>query len=120
MPKPVVYYDGACPVCAREIRAYQGRAGADQIEWQDVSLPAPVLAPDLTQSAALARLHVRRPDGTLVSGAAAFAVIWSSLPGLAWAGKLMTWPPMLWAAERGYRLFLRLRRSWRRGLPESS
>lgn len=114
MADVTVYYDGACPVCSREIGFYRRLPGADAVVWEDVSAPGTCLAADLTQDAALARLHARRADGTLVSGAAAFAVIWRSLPGFTWAATLLEIPPVLWLAERGYRLFLRARRLWRR------
>jgi len=114
MPKPVVYYDGVCPVCAREIGFYRRHPGADALAWEDVSTAGPQIAPGLTRGAALARLHARREDGTLVSGAAAFALIWSRLPGFRWAGTMLSLPPILWGAELGYRAFLRLRPLWRR------
>ena len=57
-----VYYDGACPICSREIAFYQKRMAKDAIAWRDVATEtAP--APDLTREDALARFHIRRSDG---------------------------------------------------------
>ncbi len=112
--RPAVYYDGACPVCRREIAHYQGRRGGDAIAWVDASSCAPeALGPGLTREAALARMHVRGPDGTLVSGAAAFAALWSALPGFRWLGRLAGAWPIAPLAEAAYRGFLVLRRVWR-------
>jgi predicted DCC family thiol-disulfide oxidoreductase YuxK len=71
------------------------------------------LGPGLSRNEALARMHVRRADGTIVSGAAAFAEIWRGMPGLLWLGLLLAVPPVGAAAELGYRLFLRARKLWR-------
>ena len=38
---------------------------------------------------ALARLHLRLPDGRLLDGAAAFAGLWRLLPRWAWLGRLL-------------------------------
>jgi predicted DCC family thiol-disulfide oxidoreductase YuxK len=109
-----VYFDGACPVCSREVALYRRKPGADAMEWVDVSACGPdALGPGLTRDAALARMHVRTADGHLVSGAAAFAAIWRGLPGLASLGRALSLPVVAQAAELGYRLFLRLRRVWR-------
>ena len=35
--KLTVFYDGSCPLCAREVAFYQQLRGADGVEWQDVS-----------------------------------------------------------------------------------
>ncbi|WP_240756880.1 thiol-disulfide oxidoreductase DCC family protein [Roseicella aquatilis] len=105
-----VFYDGACPVCSREIAFYRGRAGAEALCWVDVSREAPA---GLDRAAALARLHARLPDGRLVSGAAAFAEIWRRVPGFRRLGRLVAWGPVAPLAEAGYRAFLRLRRLWR-------
>jgi demethoxyubiquinone hydroxylase (CLK1/Coq7/Cat5 family) len=111
-----VYFDGACPVCSREIAHYRRSAGAESISWVDAAASDPVaLGPGLTREAALARMHVRRHDGSLVSGAAAFAALWSRMPQYAWLGRVAAWPPVLAVLEVGYRGFLVARRIWRRG-----
>lgn len=107
-----VYYDGACPVCSREIGVYRGCAGAERIEWVDVAAPGQpeTVAADLSRARALARFHVRAEDGTLVSGAAAFAALWCALPAWRLIGRVASWPPIARALELLYRGFLRLRR----------
>jgi len=109
-----VYYDSACPICSREIAQYRKVQGAERLDFVDVTAcDANRLGPGLSRDAALARMHVRRADGSLASGAAAFAAIWQQLPKLAWAGRLAASPVVLPALEIGYRVFLRFRRLWR-------
>jgi predicted DCC family thiol-disulfide oxidoreductase YuxK len=109
-----VFYDGGCPVCSREIAFYRARPGADGFEWVDVHRAEEPLGPGLSREAAIARLHVRLADGTLLSGAAAFAAMWRNMPGLRWLGRWLQVPPFDSLAELGYRIFLRVRRAWRR------
>jgi predicted DCC family thiol-disulfide oxidoreductase YuxK len=110
-----VYFDGACPLCRREIDHYRRQAQSALVAWVDVSTcHAAELGADLDRAAALARMHVRRADGQLVSGAAAFAEIWRHLPSYAWLARLTAWPRLLAVMEAGYVGFLRLRRLWRR------
>ncbi len=112
---PVLYFDGACPVCAREIAHYRKQAGSEGIVWVDAATCAPEqLGPDLSRADALARLHLRRPDGSLVSGAAAFVGIWQGLPAWAWLGRLFGSGPALRALDLAYRAFLKVRPLWRR------
>lgn len=112
---PTVYYDGGCPVCRREIDVYRQGPGGDRLRWVDVSCePADRLGPDLDRAAALARLHVRLPDGRLVSGAAAFATLWRSLPRWRWLGYLLSTRPAVAVADVAYGLFLKVRPLWRR------
>jgi len=112
--RPTVYYDGGCPVCSREIGFYQRRQGAECLAWVDVTqADDAALGAGLSREAALARIHVRRADGSIAEGAAAFAEIWRGLPGLRWLGLLLAIPPFGAFAELGYRLFLRARKLWR-------
>lgn len=107
-----VYYDGACPICSREIDVYRGCAGAERIDWVDVGTTAVPdrIAGDLSKDQARARFHVRAADGTLVSGAAGFAALWRALPAWRWLGGVASVAPVTWLLERLYRGFLVLRR----------
>jgi predicted DCC family thiol-disulfide oxidoreductase YuxK len=112
-----VLYDGACPLCSREIGWYQGKAAAEAIEWVDVSDSAAAVPAGIGREAALRRFHVVRPDGSVASGAAAFLRLWQAYPGLGRAARLLSRPLPLALLERGYRLFLPLRPLFARLLP---
>ena len=105
-----VYYDGACPLCRREIGFYRRLRGADRIDWVDVRAVAEEsVGPGLCRGDALARFHVRRADGRLATGGQAFAELWQALPGLRWLGALARLPGAARALDAGYAVFLRLR-----------
>ncbi|MFN9771056.1 MAG: demethoxyubiquinone hydroxylase family protein [Burkholderiales bacterium] len=109
-----VYYDGACPVCTREIGLYRGQRGAESVRWVDASTcDADALGPGLDRPRALARLHVRRPDGTLVDGAGAFAAMWRALPAWSVLGRLAGVAPVRRVLDLAYDGFLRVRPMWR-------
>ena len=109
-PGATVYFDGACPLCSREIGAYRRLEGAAGICWVDVHGAAEAgPAADLSREQAMARFHVRAVDGTLVSGGAAFVLLWRQLPSLHWLAVIASHPPVSWCVEPAYRLFLRLR-----------
>jgi len=113
MSKPTVYYDGACPVCSREIAVYRRARGAEALDFVDAASCEAAALGGLPRQEALAVMHVRRADGSLAQGAHAFGEIWQALPRwrvLAW---LLRLPGVTWCAERAYRGFLRVRRGWR-------
>lgn len=113
--RPVLYFDGACPVCAKEISLYRRQTGAEGIDWVDAATCDPAaLGPGLSREAALARLHLRRPDGSLVSGPGAFVGLWSALPRWSFLATLLGSRPALWALEQAYRIFLTARLAWRK------
>jgi len=105
-----VYFDGGCPLCTREIDFYRKRAGSEAVSWVDVSaVEGDAVAPGLTRDAALARFHVRRGDGALLSGAAAFAELWRALPGFRAIGRIASLWPLPPLLEFAYRAFLPVR-----------
>lgn len=103
-----VYFDGSCPLCRREIALYRRQRGAERLVWVDVSA-GEALGEGLSCEAAMRRFHVREPQGRLLSGGAAFARLWRALPAWRVLGWGLAWPPMSWALELAYRLFLPLR-----------
>jgi len=110
-----VYFDGACPLCRREVAFYQRQQGADRIEWRDISLTnAEDVAPGLSRAAALRRFHASTPDTGTVSGAAAFAELWLALPRFAPAGRMMRLPGIRHVLDVAYSGYLLVRPSLQR------
>jgi len=115
LPKPspaalCVLYDGACPLCRREIAVYRDLPARSPVRYLDVSSAAPASLPDhLSREALLARFHVQHADGRVESGARAFIALWASLPGWRWLARLASLPGLPWVMEGAYRGFLRLR-----------
>jgi predicted DCC family thiol-disulfide oxidoreductase YuxK len=104
-----VYFDGGCSLCQAEINHYRKQEGADKICFRDVSISEEMPAGDLTKEQAMERFHVRGNDGSLLSGAAAFVAVWSTLPRWKWAARLAALPGILMMLEIAYRLFLPVR-----------
>lgn len=105
-----VLYDGACPLCAREIAMYRRQQGADAIRWLDVSqIPEADIPLGLSRQTVLARFHVIRHDGSAAVGAAGFVELWKAFPRLRLVGRLASLPPFLFILELSYSLFLRVR-----------
>lgn len=87
---PIVIYNGACPICSREIGLYRARAGAGGPRF--LNLAEADLAPyGLTPDAAARRLHVVQ-NGTLLSGFDAFVALWRATPGFGWLARLVGLP----------------------------
>lgn len=106
-----VYHDGSCPLCQREIALVKSLTREGAIAFQDVSVceASEKVAADLTAADAMGRFHVRRADGTLLSGAAAFIAMWSTSPRLRFlsvVGRSRTAVAML---DGIYAVFLKLR-----------
>lgn len=104
-----VLYDGACPLCRREIDVYRALTPRQPLVFSDISQANALLPEGLSREQLLARFHVRHPDGRLDSGASAFIALWSRLPGWRWLAMLGRIPGMRWVMEGMYRMFLRVR-----------
>ena len=108
-PSLTVLYDGACPLCRREIAVYRGLQSNQPVCVADVSDPALPLPAGTTREQLMARFHVRSRDGRLLSGATAFLALWAALPGWRWLALVGRLPGAVWTMERLYRFFLRWR-----------
>jgi 3-demethoxyubiquinol 3-hydroxylase len=109
-----VLFDGACPLCRREIAVYRGVQAHQPLGFVDVSDPAAVLPPGTDRASLLARFHVQRADGSLAHGARAFVELWATLPGWRWLARLAALPGITPLMELAYRAFLRLRPAMQR------
>ncbi|SDA09266.1 Protein of unknown function, DUF393 [Methylobacterium sp. UNC378MF] len=106
MEQVVVWFDGGCPLCRREIALMRRLDRRGAITFVDVAEDAsscPASRADM-----LARFHARE-GGRIVTGAAAFAAMWRAIPVLRPLGLLARSGLVLNALERLYGAFLRIR-----------
>ncbi len=110
MSSVLVWFDGACPLCRREIALMRRLDRRNAIAFVDVSRAATKdgASCPIDRSALLARFHALE-DGRVVSGAAAFAAMWRAIPLLRPLGLAARNSLVLTGLERLYRLFLRVR-----------
>ena len=106
-----VWYDGACPLCLREIalmRRLDSRSRIEFVEARDAR------GCPIDKESLLARFHAQERNEPIVSGAAAFAAKWRAIPVLRPLGLIARWRPVLWVLEKLYLAFLRFRPSLQR------
>jgi len=86
--RPIVFFDGGCSLCSREISHYRTLDRDHRVAWIDINSGAHLLdALGLSRDHAMRRLHVLDGDGVMRDGAAAFVTMWRALPyyrALAW------------------------------------
>lgn len=114
--KPIVFFDGSCPLCSREIEHYRRLDGSDNLLWVDVSKENDLIESyDLDKETAMARFHVMDADGNWQTGAYAFAELWSHLPRYRWLSYLIRKIRLLTILDRVYSRFAlwRLRKNCR-------
>lgn len=107
-----VFYDGACPLCVREIRMVRGMDGSERIEFTDISRrdfdPS---ALGTTYEVLMAKIHAKLPDGTWIVGVDVFRHIYDRV-GFGWLVRLSRLPLIRNIVEWGYEVFAKNRLSW--------
>lgn len=109
----IVWYDGGCPLCLREIALMRRLDRARRIRFVDLTDPSQPCP--LDRQLMLDRFHARKGQVSY-EGAAAFAAMWRAIPALRPLGELARLPPVLWVLEMAYRHFLRVRPTIQRWL----
>jgi predicted DCC family thiol-disulfide oxidoreductase YuxK len=104
-----VFYDGACPLCLREIRFLKRLDKKGRIRHTDIA--APDFRPSeygKTMEAFMAEIHGRLPDGTWVRGVEVFRRLYAAigLAPLVWFTRL---PVIAGLLDRAYHAFARNR-----------
>ncbi len=102
----MVWFDGGCPLCRREIALMRRLDRRAAIRFVDVAAGDEACPVD--RAALLARFHASE-NGRLLSGAAAFAAMWRAIPLLRLLGLLARNRMVLARLEQAYLRFLRVR-----------
>ena len=112
-PQLIVWFDGACPLCRREIAAMRWLDFRKRIMFVDLESEGSDCPID--RRALLARFHAQE-NGVILSGAAAFAAMWRAIPVLRPLGLLARNRAILVLLEGLYVRFLTLRPALQRWL----
>jgi predicted DCC family thiol-disulfide oxidoreductase YuxK len=107
MTELLVWFDGDCPLCQREIALMRRLDRRRVIQFTDVSRGGVTDCP-IDRAMLLARFHARE-DGRVLSGAAAFAAMWRAIPVLRPFGLMARNRLVLAVLEQTYVAFLRMR-----------
>lgn len=78
--KIIVFYDGSCGMCSKEIKYYKSIAPTETFTWVDITR-SPLLFTDLGYKLAdgLKVLHVRDENKIIRKGVDAFIAIWRQI-----------------------------------------
>lgn len=107
MTQVTTYYNGACPICRREIEHYKRvtAGGSHELTWCDISSKSEAVAAlGLDQEDVKRRLHVVDRHGRLQVGVPAFAALWSEIPRYRWLAVLVGLPGIRLLAAGVYEL----------------
>ena len=108
-PALTVYFDGACPLCAREIAWPRRRADSAKLQLADIrasDFDSKALGYSMAQLQNL--LHARFADGQWVTGLDATYWSWTAA-GHIWLARPLAWRWLRPALNGLYQLFCRLR-----------
>jgi len=104
-----VFYDGACPLCMREIRMLRGRDHRRRIRFVDIAAEGfDAASVGLTWKTLMERIHGRLPDGTLVEGVEVFRRLYAAV-GFGPLVALTRLPGIRQLLDVAYRAFARNR-----------
>jgi predicted DCC family thiol-disulfide oxidoreductase YuxK len=110
-PELIVFYDGACPVCALEMATLCQRDGRARLKAVDISAPGfDAEGHGFQQSALEASIHVVAGDGEVVRGAEALRRVYRAV-GLGWLVAPTAWPGLRALSDLAYRAFAKRRRN---------
>jgi predicted DCC family thiol-disulfide oxidoreductase YuxK len=100
-----VFYDGACPLCMREIRMLMRRDRAARILFTDIAAPDfSAEAFGTTYAELMARIKGRLPDGRWIEGVEVFRRLYAAI-GFGWLVAVTRVPGLSHLLSLGYRLF---------------
>ncbi len=108
MKKLIVYYDGLCHLCSREIRHYKKLKGRDEridITADHFDAQKEGLDPLKVHQV----IHVRTPDGKIHTAVDAFIELWKSFPQYKWAATIAQVPGIKALLTFGYHAFAKAR-----------
>lgn len=109
MQQLTIFFDGNCPLCAREISALRARDRQQRITFENIyAADFARRYPAIDIVKADRTLHGQLADGTMIYGLDVTAKAWRLVEAHRWI-QVLRWPVIRWFTDTGYLLFARLR-----------
>ncbi|MDT8310533.1 MAG: DUF393 domain-containing protein [Methylophaga sp.] len=109
MQQLTIFFDGNCPLCAREISALRVRDSQQRITFENIyadDFARRYPAIDIIKADRI--LHGQLADGTMIYGLDVTAKAWRLADAHGWI-QILRWPVIRWFTDICYRLFSGLR-----------
>lgn len=106
MEKDTLYYDGACPLCSKEMDRL-ARLSRGRIELVDIHGLEPGDC-EIERARLLSRLHLKTAEGQWITGLSANVRAWRHTP-LRHLWRMLEWPLIRPFSRYAYELWLRRR-----------
>lgn len=106
-----LFYDGACPLCQKEVRWLKTRVAGRKIRFDFVDISQPDFDPakeGKTLEAFMGLLHLKGPQGQWWTAMEATRMIYKAI-GLGWVMAPTGWPLLRPVFDKAYLLFARYR-----------
>ena len=120
-PSLTLLYDGACPLCLREVKFLKRRDLQGRLAFVDIDQHAynPAQWKGISYRDAMVRIHAVRSDGEILKDVAVFREAYRCV-GLGWIYAPTEWPVIGLLIDRLYRLWAsqRLRMTGRASLEQ--
>lgn len=105
----ILYYDGLCPLCSREIAHFKRRVLHGEVSFLDITDPSFDAASHGVDPRRIHKvMHARRGEKVL-TGLDAFIALWEIVPGYGWLARLARLPVLYGILTLGYFVFALLR-----------
>lgn len=100
-----VFYDGACPLCRREIALLERWDRRRKIRFTDIDAPTFQSAlVGKSRDELMSKMHGRLTDGAWIEGVEVFRRMYAAV-GFGWLAAVSRLPGLSWTLERAYAWF---------------
>ncbi|MEJ6476358.1 DUF393 domain-containing protein [Pseudoalteromonas piscicida] len=101
----IVFYDGNCPLCRKEMDALKRVDHADKVELVDIhSNRFECEFTEITKQDAMEKLHAYNESGELIFGLDVTVAVWKAVGKHRWLS-LLRLPGIRWVADKAYLFF---------------
>ena len=120
MKQLIIFYDGGCPLCVKEMRHLNKLDEQNNIQFENINEDDfRQRFPAINVDDANAYLHGQRADGEMIYGLDVTHAAWSQV-GKGWMIAPLRWPVIGWVADKIYLGFAKHRNRISRWLTGSS